>query len=124
MPTRPPRRIDADGWLRTGDIVTVDEDGTFQIVDRLKELIKYKGYQVPPAELEARAADQPGDRRCRGDRRGRRGGGRDPEGVRRAEADVVMTPAEVMDFVAAHVAPHMRVRACEFIDEKDRAIRR
>ena len=41
-----------DGWLRTGDIATVDESGVFRVVDRLKELIKYKGYQVPPAELE------------------------------------------------------------------------
>src|SRR5262249_55596975 len=45
--------IDGDGWLHTGDIAIVDEDGYYTIVDRLKELIKYKGYQVPPAELEA-----------------------------------------------------------------------
>ena len=45
--------IDADGWLHTGDIAVVDEDDYYSIVDRLKELIKYKGYQVPPAELEA-----------------------------------------------------------------------
>lgn len=45
--------IDKDGWLHTGDIGYYDEDGFFYIVDRLKELIKYKGYQVPPAELEA-----------------------------------------------------------------------
>jgi acyl-CoA synthetase (AMP-forming)/AMP-acid ligase II len=45
--------IDEDGWLHTGDIAVVDSDGYFQIVDRLKELIKYKGFQVAPAELEA-----------------------------------------------------------------------
>ena len=45
--------LDADGWLHTGDIGHADEDGDFYIVDRLKELIKYKGMQVPPAELEA-----------------------------------------------------------------------
>jgi len=45
--------IDADGWLHTGDIGIADEEGYCTIVDRLKELIKYKGYQVPPAELEA-----------------------------------------------------------------------
>ena len=45
--------IDADGFLHTGDIVTVDSFGVFTVVDRLKELIKYKGYQVAPAELEA-----------------------------------------------------------------------
>ena len=45
--------VDTDGWLHTGDIGYADEDGYFWIVDRLKELIKYKGYQVAPAELEA-----------------------------------------------------------------------
>lgn len=42
-----------DGWLKTGDIAYIDEDGFMFIVDRLKELIKYKGFQVAPAELEA-----------------------------------------------------------------------
>jgi acyl-CoA synthetase (AMP-forming)/AMP-acid ligase II len=45
--------IDRDGWLHTGDVATVDGDGCFTIVDRVKELIKYKGFQVAPAELEA-----------------------------------------------------------------------
>ncbi|MCX6432496.1 MAG: AMP-binding protein [Actinobacteria bacterium] len=45
--------IDRDGWLHTGDIATIDADGFVSIVDRLKELIKYKGFQVAPAELEA-----------------------------------------------------------------------
>ncbi|CAN6237309.1 unnamed protein product [Urochloa humidicola] len=45
--------IDKDGWLHTGDIGYVDDDDEIFIVDRLKEIIKYKGFQVPPAELEA-----------------------------------------------------------------------
>ncbi|CAN6207069.1 unnamed protein product [Urochloa humidicola] len=45
--------IDKDGWLHTGDIGYVDNDDEIFIVDRLKEIIKYKGFQVPPAELEA-----------------------------------------------------------------------
>jgi 4-coumarate--CoA ligase len=45
--------IDQDGYLHTGDIGHVDEHGHYYIVDRLKELIKYKGFQVAPAELEA-----------------------------------------------------------------------
>ncbi|XP_046735771.1 4-coumarate--CoA ligase 1-like [Diprion similis] len=42
-----------DGWLKTGDIAYFDEEFDFYITDRLKELIKVKGFQVPPAELEA-----------------------------------------------------------------------
>jgi 4-coumarate--CoA ligase len=49
-----------DGWLRTGDIATIDADGYMTIVDRLKELIKYKGFQVAPAELEAALVAMPG----------------------------------------------------------------
>ena len=45
--------IDSEGWLHTGDIGYVDDDDEIFIVDRLKELIKYKGFQVAPAELEA-----------------------------------------------------------------------
>ncbi|KAI0301559.1 AMP binding protein [Multifurca ochricompacta] len=45
--------INADGWFKTGDIAVRDEEGYYQIVDRKKELIKYKGFQVPPAELES-----------------------------------------------------------------------
>ena len=45
--------IDADGWLHTGDVAVIDEDGHMTVVDRVKELIKFKGFQVAPAELEA-----------------------------------------------------------------------
>jgi 4-coumarate--CoA ligase len=47
------KTIDKDGWLYTGDIGYIDDDDELFIVDRLKELIKYKGFQVAPAELEA-----------------------------------------------------------------------
>ncbi|XP_050272552.1 4-coumarate--CoA ligase CCL1-like [Quercus robur] len=47
------RTIDNEGWLHSGDIGYIDDDDELFIVDRLKELIKYKGFQVAPAELEA-----------------------------------------------------------------------
>ncbi|XP_047165936.1 4-coumarate--CoA ligase CCL1-like [Vigna umbellata] len=53
------RTIDKDGWLHTGDIGYIDDDDELFIVDRLKELIKYKGFQVPPAELEALLISHP-----------------------------------------------------------------
>lgn len=52
--------IDSNGWLHTGDIGYVDNDGEFFIVDRLKELIKYKAFQVPPAEIEGILLQHPG----------------------------------------------------------------
>lgn len=52
--------LDPDGWLHTGDIAYIDEDGYMFIVDRLKELIKYKGFQVAPAEIEATLVSIPG----------------------------------------------------------------
>ncbi len=109
--------IDADGWLRTGDIVTMDEGGIFQIVDRLKELIKYNGYQVAPAELEGVLLTNPAiadaavigvpDEAC----------GEIPKAFVVLKPNVVMTPAEVMDFVAAHVSPVQADPGVEFIDE-------
>uniref|UniRef100_A0A2A4K2X8 Luciferin 4-monooxygenase n=1 Tax=Heliothis virescens TaxID=7102 RepID=A0A2A4K2X8_HELVI len=49
----------ADGWFRTGDLGVADVDGTLTIADRLKELIKVKGFQVPPAELESVLREHP-----------------------------------------------------------------
>ncbi|MEK6279058.1 MAG: 4-coumarate--CoA ligase family protein [Acidobacteriota bacterium] len=107
--------IDADRWLHTGDIGYADADGHFFIVDRAKELIKYKGFQVPPAELEALllthedvadAAVIPVP---------------DDEAGEIPKAYVVLkgeaTAEELMEFVAARVAPHKKIRAVEFIDK-------
>ncbi|CEP16256.1 hypothetical protein [Parasitella parasitica] len=51
--------IDEDGYFHSGDVAVQDENGHFFIVDRIKELIKYKGFQVPPAELEAILVNSP-----------------------------------------------------------------
>jgi acyl-CoA synthetase (AMP-forming)/AMP-acid ligase II len=109
--------IDRDGWLRTGDIVTHDDQGVFQIVDRLKELIKYKGYQVPPAELEGVLLTNPAIADAAVIGVADEDAGEIPKAFVVLKPNAVLTPAEVMDFVAGHVAPHKRVRACEFIDE-------
>jgi len=109
--------ISDEGWLRTGDIVTVDDDGVTRIVDRLKELIKYKGYQVPPAELEGVLLTNPGIADAAVIGVADADAGEIPKAFVVVKPDVVLTPAEVMDFVAAQVAPHKRIRACEFVDE-------
>jgi len=107
--------IDADGWLHTGDIGHVDADEYFTIVDRLKELIKYKGFQVPPAELEAVLRTHPavGDAAVIPFP--------DEESGEVPKAFVVLrrkvSPEELMTYVAERVAPYKRIRFVEVIKE-------
>jgi len=108
--------IDGDGWLHSGDVAVVDEDGWFTIVDRVKELIKYKGFQVAPAELEAILITHPLIADCAVI------GVPDDEAGELPKAFVVPTddaldPDEVTRFVAEQVAPHKRIRAIELVDE-------
>jgi acyl-CoA synthetase (AMP-forming)/AMP-acid ligase II len=107
--------LDKDGWLHTGDIGHADPDGDFYVVDRVKELIKYKGYQVPPAELEAILLTHPAvaDAAVIPSP--------DEEAGEVPKAFVVLkglvTPEALMQFVAERVAPHKKVRLVETIDE-------
>ena len=112
--------IDSEGWLHSGDVGYIDEDGDFFIVDRVKELIKYKGFQVAPAELEALLLGHP------------------------AIADVAVIPSpddeagevpkafivakqeidaeEIQEWVAAQVSPHKKIRRVEFVTEIPKSI--
>jgi 4-coumarate--CoA ligase len=112
--------IDPDGFLRTGDIATVRADGVVTIVDRLKELIKYKGYQIAPAELEAVLLTHPriADAAVIGVRAD--DGEEVPKAFVVAQAGAAageeLTAEDVMAFVAEHVAPFKKVRVVEFLD--------
>jgi acyl-CoA synthetase (AMP-forming)/AMP-acid ligase II len=107
--------VDAQGWLHTGDIGYCDAQGYFFLVDRLKELIKYKGYQVPPAELEAVLLDHPAvaDAAVVASP--------DEEAGEVPKAYIVLageaSADEITDFVAERVAPYKKLRRLEFIDE-------
>ncbi|MEU2119434.1 AMP-binding protein [Streptomyces sp. NPDC016459] len=114
--------IDADGWVHTGDVGRVDADGWLFVVDRVKELIKYKGFQVAPAELEALLLTHEGvaDAAVIGVT--------DADGTEIPKAFVVRQPAapgltaeDVMAHVAARVAPYKKIRAVEFVDGVPRA---
>jgi len=107
--------IDADGWLHTGDIGYADEDGHFFIVDRAKELIKYKGFQVPPAELEAVLLSHPcvSDAAvipCPDDE-----AGEVPKAILVLKSEA--TEADILDFVSERVAPYKRIRYVEFTEQ-------
>ncbi|KAA9083773.1 AMP-binding protein [Microbacterium radiodurans] len=108
--------IDEDGFLHTGDIAVHHVDGYFTIVDRLKELIKYKGYQIAPAELEALLLSHPkiADAAVIGvlddDHQ------EIPKAFVVTQPDSGLTEDDVMAFVAGEVAPHKKVRRVEFID--------
>ena len=111
--------VDAGGWLHTGDIGYADDDGHFFIVDRAKELIKYKGFQVPPAELEAVLLTHPcvADAAvipCANDE-----AGEVPKAIIVLRQET--SAEEIMDFVAERVAPHKRLRYLEFIDKIPRS---
>ena len=107
--------IDADGWLHTGDVGYADEDGCFFIVDRLKELIKYKGMQIAPAELEAVLLSHPlvadaavipiANEEC----------GEVPKAFVVLRSDA--TPEHIMSYVAERVAPYKKLRVVEVIEQ-------
>jgi acyl-CoA synthetase (AMP-forming)/AMP-acid ligase II len=107
--------LDSDGWIHSGDLGYADEDGYFYIVDRLKELIKYKAYQVAPAELEALLLTHPAVADVAVVRFPDEDAGEVPKAfiVLRAPA----SEDELMAFVSERVAPYKKVRRVEFVDE-------
>src|SRR5947207_3409729 len=111
--------IDREGWYHTGDVGYVDDDGWFYIVDRTKELIKYKGMQVAPAELEALLLTHPAILDAAVVRRADEEAGEVPKAfvvLKADETSRAATGAQIMEWVSARVAPHKRIRHLEFID--------
>ena len=106
--------VDEEGWLHTGDIGHADAHGDFFIVDRLKELIKYKGMQIAPAELESLLLSHPAVADAAVVSQKDEAAGEIPR------AFVVLkgpaTAEELMTFVAQHVASYKKIRRLDFID--------
>jgi acyl-CoA synthetase (AMP-forming)/AMP-acid ligase II len=107
--------LDPDGWLHTGDLGHVDDDGYVYVVDRVKELIKYKGLQVAPAELEAVVLAHPAVADVAVVPSPDEEAGEVPKAF--VVARTPLEPEEVMAFVAERVAPYKRLRRVEFVDE-------
>ncbi|MDR7416688.1 MAG: AMP-binding protein [Armatimonadota bacterium] len=103
------------GWFRTGDLVRFDESGYMWWVDRRKEMIKYKGYSIAPAELEEVLRQHPAVREACVIPKP------DPEVGQIPKAFVVLqgevTAAELLRFVEERVAPYKKVREVEFVSE-------
>ncbi|GAB4845743.1 hypothetical protein Ancab_039144 [Ancistrocladus abbreviatus] len=108
--------LDPEGWLKTGDLCYFDNEGNLYVVDRLKELIKYKAYQVPPAELERLLLSHPEIADAAVIPYPDEEAGQIPMAfvVRKRDSDV--TGAEVIDFVAKQVAPYKKIRRVSFIN--------
>ena len=109
--------IDQDGWLHTGDIGHADEDGYLYVVDRVKELIKYKGMQVAPAELEAVVQSHPAVADAAVIPSPDIEAGEVPKAFVVVKPEMSVSADEIMSHVAERVAPHKKVRRVEFIDE-------
>ncbi|KAJ1425082.1 AMP-dependent synthetase/ligase [Sesbania bispinosa] len=107
--------LNSEGWLRTGDVCYFDDDGFLFIVDRLKELIKYKGYQVPPAELEALLLTHPAISDAAVIPYPDKEAGQVPMAYVVRKAGSSISEKQVMDFIAGQVAPYKRIRKVAFI---------
>ena len=107
--------IDGDGWFHTGDIGYADVDGYFFIVDRVKELIKYKAYQVAPAELEAILVSHEAIADAAVIPSPDEEAGEIPKGFIVLSSKI--SAEEIMKFVAEQVAPHKKIRKIEIVDE-------
>ena len=108
------RTVDADGWLHTGDIGVLDADGYLTVVDRLKELIKVKGFQVAPAELESILLKHPKIADVAVIPVADEQSGEVPKAIVVKRED--LTAEEVMAFVESRVAHYKRVRYVDFVD--------
>ncbi|XVE74817.1 hypothetical protein DITRI_Ditri12bG0048600 [Diplodiscus trichospermus] len=108
--------VDSEGWLRTGDLCYINNEGFLFFVDRIKELIKYKGYQVAPAELEHLLNSHPDvvesavvpfpDEEV----------GQVPVAFVVRQSGSNIDESKLKDFVAQQVSPYKRIRRVIFID--------
>ncbi|KAE8736299.1 4-coumarate--CoA ligase-like 5 [Hibiscus syriacus] len=108
--------LDSEGWLRTGDLCYFDSEGLLYVVDRLKELIKYKAYQVPPAELEHLLLSHPGIADAAVIPWADEEAGEIPMAYVVRNNGSSITEAQVMDFIAKQVAPYKKIRRVAFIN--------
>ena len=109
-----------DGWFFTGDVGYRDRDGYVFIVDRKKEFIKYKGFGVGPAEVEAVLCEHPAVADAGVIGKKDEAAGEIPKAFVQLRPGATATALELMDFVKARIADYKQVREIEFIDKVPR----
>ncbi|XP_057949597.1 4-coumarate--CoA ligase-like 1 [Malania oleifera] len=110
------RTIDKNGWLHTGDIGYIDDDGDVFIVDRMKELIKYKGFQVAPAELEAILLTHPSVEDAAVVPLADEEAGEVPGACVVMNQNSKESEEDIMKYVASNVAKYKKLRVVHFVD--------
>jgi acyl-CoA synthetase (AMP-forming)/AMP-acid ligase II len=105
-----------DGWLRTGDLVRADADGYVSFVERLKEMIKYRGYQIAPAELEAILLEHPAVLDVTVVPKPDPETGEAPKAFVQCRPGVTASAEALMAHVELRVAPYKKIRAVEFVE--------
>ena len=103
-----------DGWLLTGDVAHMDEDGYFYITDRKKDLIKYKDYSVYPREIEDVLYEHPAVKLCAVFGKPDTAAGEVPKAFIVLKQGTVASAEEIMAFVNDKIAPYKAIRKVEF----------
>ncbi|MFC1894225.1 long-chain fatty acid--CoA ligase [Chloroflexota bacterium] len=106
-----------NGWLYTGDLAVMDEEGYFSILDRKKETIKYKGYTIAPAEVEAILCEHPSVNECAVVGKPNTSAGEIPKAYVVLKEGYSANQDELIIFCARRIAPYKRIREVEFTDE-------
>lgn len=106
-----------NGWLYTGDLATMDEEGYFQIIDRKKETINYKGYSIAPAEVEAILYEHPAVKQCAVVGKPDILAGEIPKAYVVLRTGYTVVPEELIKFCVGRIAPYKYIREVEFIEE-------
>jgi acyl-CoA synthetase (AMP-forming)/AMP-acid ligase II len=115
-PAESAQALSPDGWLRTGDLVRADGDGYVTFVERLKEMIKYRGYQIAPAELEAVLLEHPAVLDVTVVPKPDPETGEAPKAFVQRRLGVTVSAEELMTHVERRVAPYKKIREVEFVE--------
>lgn len=113
-------RVLKNGWFYTGDIGYLDEKGNLVIVDRKKEIIKYKGFAIPPSELEGVLLEHPAVADCAVVGVAREGVGEVPKAFVVLKGDAPRDAEPLLEFVSSKVAGYKKIREVVFVDSLPR----